>query len=230
MNAAELIALANDAGLILKINEKGGLRIDGRSAEEFVARYREHLVREKAAILALLRGEALLSDEDVAYQARMEFALAFHARLEMEAEPNVPGWLEWAFWCLFNDAMEGFVRWGLGEVWPQVQEVAQERSQAVALRERALERWANAHRERERHRYSARWDALDDEWRKKRDEIATECETWAWRAYLVEVALRNPEGSDQQQLDFWVDLSPWALWLARNGRAQGLVWSEREAA
>jgi len=230
MNAAELIALANDAGLILKINEKGGLRIDGRSAEEFVARYREHLVREKAAILALLRGEALLSDEDVAYQARMEFALAFHARLEMEAEPDVPGWLEWAFWCLFNDAMEGFVRWGLGEQWPQVQEAAQERPQAVALRERALERWAGAHRERERHRYSARWDALDDEWRKKRDEIATECETWAWRAYLVEVALRNPEGSDQRQLDFWVDLNPWALWLARNGRAQGLVWSEREAA
>jgi hypothetical protein len=230
MTAAELIALANEAGLILKINEKGGLRIDGKNADEFVARYREHLTREKAAILALLRGETLLSGEDTARQARMEFALAFHARLEVEAEKNIPGWLEWAFWCAFNDAMEGFVRWGLGEQWPQVQEAAQERSQAVAMRERALERWAGAHRERERHRYSARWDALDDEWRKKRDELAIEAETWAWRAYLVELALRNPEGNDQQQLDFWADLSPWALWLARNGRAYGLVWNDREAA
>ena len=230
MTASELVALAQQAGVTLEINTQGGLRVSGKTAEEFTGRYREHLTREKTAILALLRGETPLADEDIPRRARMEFALAFHTKLEVEAEPNVPGWLEWAFWCLFSDAMEGFVRWGLGEQWPQVQEVAQERSQAVALRERALERWANAHRERERHRYSARWDALDDEWRKKRDEIATECETWAWRAYLVEVALRNPEGSDQQQLDFWVDLSPWALWLARNGRAQGLVWSEREAA
>ena len=230
MTASELVALAQQAGVTLEINTQGGLRVSGKTAEEFTGRYREHLTREKTAILALLRGETPLADEDIPRRARMEFALAFHTKLEVEAEPNVPGWLEWAFWCLFSDAMEGFVRWGLGEQWPQVQEVAQERSQAVALRERALERWAGAHRERERHRYSARWDALDDEWRKKRDEIATECETWAWRAYLVEVALRNPEGSDQQQLDFWVDLSPWALWLARNGRAQGLVWSEREAA
>jgi hypothetical protein len=230
MTASELVALAQQAGVTLEINTQGGLRVSGKTAEEFTGRYREHLTREKAAILALLRGETPLADEDIPRQARMEFALAFQAKLEMEAEPNVPSWLEWAFWCLFNDAMEGFVRWGLGEQWPQVQEAFQERSQAVALRERALERWAGAHRERERHRYLARWDSLDEEWRKKRDELAIECETWAWRAYLVEVALRNPEGSDQQQLDFWVDLSPWALWLARNGRAQGLVWSEREAA
>ena len=230
MTASELVALAQQAGVTLEINTQGGLRVSGKTAEEFTGRYREHLTREKTAILALLRGETPLADEDIPRRARMEFALAFHTRLEMEAERNVPGWLEWAFWCLFSDAMEGFVRWGLGEQWPQVQEVAQERSQAVALRERALERWAGAHRERERHRYSARWDALDDEWRKKRDEIATECETWAWRAYLVEVALRNPEGSDQRQLDFWVDLNPWALWLAKNGRTWGLVWSDREAA
>jgi hypothetical protein len=230
MTASELVALAQQAGVTLEINKQGGLRVSGKTAEEFISRYREHLIREKTAILALLRGETPLADEDIPRQARMEFALAFHTRLEMEAERNVPGWLEWAFWCLFNDAMEGFVRWGLGEQWPQVQEAAQERSQAVALRERALERWASAHRERERHRYSARWDALDDEWRKKRDELHIECETWAWRAYLVEVALRNPEDNDQRQLDFWVDLSPWALWLAKNGRTWGLVWSDREAA
>ena len=230
MTASELVALAQQAGVTLEINTQGGLRVSGKTAEEFTGRYREHLTREKTAILALLRGETPLADEDIPRRARMEFALAFHTRLEMEAEPDVPGWLEWAFWCLFNDAMEGFVRWGLGEQWPQVQEAAQERSQAVALRERALERWAGAHRERERHRYSARWDALDDEWRKKRDELTIECETWAWRAYLVEVALRNPEGSDQRQLDFWVDLNPWALWLAKNGRTWGLVWSDREAA
>jgi len=230
MTASELVALAQQAGVTLEINTQGGLRVSGKTAEEFTGRYREHLTREKTAILALLRGETPLADEDIPRRARMEFALAFHTKLEVEAEPNVPGWLEWAFWCLFSDAMEGFVRWGLGEQWPQVQKVAQERSQAVALRERALERWAGAHRERERHRYSARWDALDDEWRKKRDELTIECETWAWRAYLVEVALRNPEGSDQRQLDFWVDLNPWALWLAKNGRTWGLVWSDREAA
>lgn len=231
MTASELVALAKDTGLILKINQQGGLRVDGRNADEFVARYREHLIQEKSAILALLRGETpLVPDEDIAHQARMEFAQAFAAKIEAESDPGVPEWLEWAFWCLFNDAMEGFISWGLGEQWPQVQEAAQERPQAIGMRERALTGWASWHRERERHRYSARWGDIGDVWIERRDQLALECEAWAWRAYLLELALRNPEGDDQQRLDLWVDLRPWALWLAHNGRANGLVWSDREAA
>lgn len=228
MTASELIALAKDAGLILKINQQGGLRVDGRNADEFVAHYREHLIHNKSAILALLRGETPpIPDEDIARQARLEFTLAFAARVEQDVDAGVPEWLEWAFWCLFADAMEGFVRWGLGEIWPQVQAAAEDPRQASEMRHRALEGWASWHRERERHRYSRQWGKENQAWASQRDELALEAETWAWRAYLLELALKNPQDSD---FDPWVDLRPWALFLARHGRRLGLVWSDREAA
>lgn len=222
MTAKELMEAAENAGCFFVV-EDNAFKLIGKDSQEFVQRYREEIKRNKQAIRALLRGETPpISDDDIAERARLEFTLAFYTKLEAEAEKGVPEWLEWAFWYLFNDAMEGFVRWGLGEHWPQVQEAAQERQQAIGMRERALERWARVHVKRERHRYKGEIEP--------RDQFALECETWAWRAYLVEVALRNPEGNDQQQLDLWVDLEAWALWLARNGRAHGLVWNDREAA
>lgn len=231
MTASELIALAKDAGLILKINQQGGLRVDGRNADEFVARYREYLIQQKSAILALLRGETPpIPDEDITRQARLEFALAFAARVEQEVDAGVPEWLEWAFWCLFADAMEGFVRWGLGEIWPQVQAAAEAPRQASEMRHRALEGWASWHRERERHRYSARWGNLDEARLVQQDQLGLECETWAWRAYLLELALKNPQAANESEIDPWVDLQPWAMFLAKNGRKLGLVWTDWRAA
>lgn len=229
MTASELIALAEDSGVFLTISPEGKLRVGGRGSEDFAARYREHLMREKGAILAILRGESTPQvDGDIQQRARLELALALSAKMEQELDPGIPEWLEWAFVSLFYDAMEGLVRWGLGDIWPQVQAVAQE--EVSGMRHRALVGWARSHRELERHRYSARWGVIDEPWKSRRDELALEAETWAWRAYLLEAALRNPEGDDLQRLDLWVDFRPWALWLSRNGQGNGLVWSDRGAA
>ncbi|MES4792090.1 MAG: hypothetical protein C4321_03090, partial [Chloroflexota bacterium] len=225
--ATELMRLAEEAGVMIGINEQGGLRFTGRRAEDFVRRHQEALIAAKGAILAILRGEP------ESLNPRMEFARAYQAKIEGEIDQGVPEWLEWAFCCLFNDAMQAFVRWGLGDSWTQVRDAASNPLQARGMRERALERWTKAHLERERHRYSARWGEMDDyhpAWRARRDELAQEAELWAWRAYLLEIARRNPEATQERDMDLWADLRPWALWLHRNGRANGLVWSDREAA
>lgn len=232
MNAIDLMRLAEESGLAFEINEQGGMRIIGKNAEEFAQRHREALVAAKPAILAILRGEPEPPAKPyiVPLNPRMEFALAYQAKIEGDIDQGIPEWLEWAFCCLFNDAMEGFVRWGLGDAWAQIQSAADDPSQARGMRERALERWARAHLERERHRYSARWGEMDDAWRVKRDELAQEAELWAWRAYLLEIAQRNSEATQEHDMDLWADLRPWALWLHRSGRAHGLVWNDREAA
>lgn len=228
MTAQELIRLAEENGL--HFYEEDGKLFLSRNEVEFISRYREEIKRLKPEILALLRGEPLpeSSEPQEALNPRLEFALAFAARVEQEVDAGVPEWLEWAFWCLFADAMEGFVRWGLDELWPRVQAAAEDRQQAAELRQRALEGWASWHRERERHRYTRQWGEADRAWEARRDELALEAETWAWRAYLLELALKNPQRSDD--LDPWVDLRPWALFLARHGRRLGLVWGDREAA
>lgn len=231
MTARELMEIAAAAGLQFFL-EGEGLRLGGIGAEDFAKRHREEIKRLKQEILAVLRGEPLPEAENAQEEpnSRLEFALAFAARMEQEVDAGAPEWLEWAFWCLFADAMEGFVRWGLGEVWPQVQAAAEDPHQASEMRHRALEGWASWHRERERHRYSRQWSEIDQAWEARRDELALETETWAWRAYLLELARHNPEITNEEALDPWVDLRPWALWLARNGKRLGLVWSDREAA
>ncbi|MCX7602125.1 MAG: hypothetical protein N2Z75_09335 [Meiothermus sp.] len=229
MTALELLQAAKMAGVQL-VEEEGRLSLEGaeENIEAFMARYGEILKARRKEVVTLLRGE--VADDTRRAQARLEFALAFSAKLEQEMDAGVPEWLEWAFWCLFNDAMEGFVRWGLGEMWLQVQEAALDRQQAAGMRQRALEGWASWYRERERHRYSARWGNLDEAWTAQRDQLALECETWAWRAYLLELALKNPQTANESEIDPWVDLRPWAVLLAKNGQKLGLVWTDRRAA
>lgn len=233
MTARELMEIAAAAGLQFFL-EGESLRLGGLGAEDFVKRYREDIKRLKPEILAILRGEPLPESEppkpQEALNPRLEFALAFAARVEQEVDAGVPEWLEWAFWCLFADAMEGFVRWGLDEIWPQVQAAAEDPRQASEMRRRALEGWASWHRERERHRYSARWGNLDEAWLAQRDQLGLEAETWAWRAYLLELALKNPQTANESEIDPWVDLRPWAVLLAKNGQKLGLVWTDRRAA
>lgn len=235
MTARDLLEEARRLGLILSVNESGGLRINGKpeAVGSYTAQHREMLAQEKRVLIDLVRGGdpetwGGRSSEEIARAARLEFALAYRAKIEAEFDPGVPEWLEWAFWCLFYDAMEGFVRWGLGEHWPQVREGAEDQSQAAGMRERALENWAGWHRERERH--SARWNRMTEEWISKRDELMLNAESWAWRAFLTELARHNPEAESQEQIDPWVDLRPWALYLTRWGRDLRLVWSDKEAA
>lgn len=233
MTARELMEIAAAAGLQFFL-EGESLRLGGPEAADFVKRYREEIRRLKQEILAVLRGEPEPLPESPKQQEepdpRLEFALVFAAKVEQEVDAGVPEWLEWAFWCLFADAMEGFVRWGLGDIWPQVQAAAEDSQRASEMRHRALEGWVSWHRERERHRYSRQWGKADQAWEARRDELALEAETWAWRAYLLELARHNLEALSEKTLDPWVDLRPWALWLARNGKRLGLVWSDREAA
>lgn len=224
--ALEVIREAEARGLRF-VEQDGRLGLEGpeevRAA--FRQEYGEVIPVLKGAILALLRGEARL---DEAMEARLEFALAFTAKLEAEAEEEagVPTWLAYATWCLVGDAMEGFVRWGLGDAWPAIQEACQDRAEARGLRERALERWAEAHSKREALRAELRWN--DPQWHLWMDQLGHEAETWAWRAWLVELALKNPGASSEAEKGFdpWVDLTPWVRYLARNGKRLRLVWRE----
>jgi hypothetical protein len=226
MTALEVLLAAQKAGVQL-VDEGGrlGLEGHGENINAFMARYGEALKARRKEVLALLRGEV---DEDTRRaQARLEFALAYTAKLDQESEgESAPDWLAYAVWCLVGDAMEGFVRWGLGDAWPAIQEACQDRAEAKGLRERALEKWAEAHSKREALRAELRWN--DPQWHLWMDQLGHEAETWAWRAFLVELALKNPGASSEVEKGFdpWVDLRPWAVWLARNGRSLGLAWRD----
>ena len=226
MTALEVLLAAQKAGVQL-VDEGGrlGLEGHGENINAFMARYGEALKARRKEVLALLRGEV---DEDTRRaQTRLEFALAYTAKLDQESEgESAPDWLAYAVWCLVGDAMEGFVRWGLGEDWPAIQEACQDRAEAKGLRERALEKWAEAHSKREALRAELRWN--DPQWHLWMDQLGHEAETWAWRAFLVELALKNPGASSEVEKGFdpWVDLTPWAVWLARNGRSLGLAWRD----
>ena len=220
--ALEVIREAEARGLRF-VERDGRLGLEGpeevRAA--FRQEYGEVIPVLKGAILALLRGEARL---DEAMEARLEFALAYEAKLEMEAEEDgAPAWLAYAMWCLLADALNGFVLRGLGDDWPKIQ-AAVASGKGRELRERALERWAEAYKAMEAHRFQMRWE--DEAWREELRRMGQEAELWAWRAWLVELARKNPEAETQDQLDPWVDLSPWVRLLAKHGRAWGLVWRE----
>ena len=226
MTALELLRAAQTAGVRL-VDEGGrlGLEGHGENINAFMTRYGEALKARRREVLALLRGEV---DEDTRRaQARLEFALAYTAKLDQESEgESAPDWLAYAVWCLVGDAMEGFVRWGLGDAWPAIQEACQDRAEARGLRERALERWAEAHKRREMLRAEMRWN--DPQWHYQMEELGSQAETWAWRAFLVELALRNPQAGNEMEAGFdpWVDLAPWAHYLAQNGRRLRLAWRE----
>lgn len=229
MTALELLKAAKRYGVEL-VEVDGRLSLEGaeENIQAFLARYGEALKARKKEVLALLRGEVAEDEDARRAQARLEFALAFTAKLEAEAEEErgVPDWLAYATWCLVGDAMEGFVRWGLGDAWSAIQEACQDRAEARGLRERALERWAVAHRRREALRAEMRWN--DPQWHYHMEELGLQAETWAWRAFLVELALRNPQAGSEMEAGFdpWVDLRPWVAWFARNGKRLGLVWKE----
>lgn len=220
--ALEVIREAEARGLRF-VEQDGRLGLEGpeevRAA--FRQEYGEVIPVLNGTILALLRGEARL---DEAMEARLEFALAYEAKLETEAEEDgAPAWLAYAMWCLLADALNGFVLRGLGEDWPKIQ-AAVASGKGRELRERALERWAEVYKAMEAHRVQMRWE--DEAWREELCRMGQEAELWAWRAWLVELARKNPEAETQDQLDPWVDLRPWAVWLARNGRSLGLAWRD----
>lgn len=226
MTALELLRAAQATGVRL-VDEGGrlGLEGHGENINAFMARYGEALKARRKEVLALLRGEV---DEDTRRaQARLEFALAYTAKLDQESEgESAPDWLAYAVWCLVGDAMEGFVRWGLGDAWPAIQEACQDRAEARGLRERALERWAEAHRRREALRAEMRWN--DPQWHLWMEQLGQEAEMWAWRAFLVELALKNPNAQSEmdQGFDPWVDLAPWVHYMVQNGRRLRLAWRE----
>ena len=229
MTALELLKAAKRYGVeLVEVDGRLGLEGAEENIQAFMARYGEALKARKKEVLALLRGEVAEDEDTRRAQARLEFALAFTAKLEAEAEEErgVPDWLAYATWCLVSDAMEGFVRWGLGDAWPAIREACQDRAEARGLRERALEKWAEAHRKREALRAELRWN--DPLWRFQMEELGNEAETWAWRAFLVELALRNPDVPDEAAPGFdpWVDLGPWARYLAQNGGRLRLIWRE----
>jgi len=225
MSLAELVKALDEEGLTLAV-EGGRPKFVGNleAARAFLARHREELTRYRG-----LLAHFLITTQDDTQEAREVFALAYEAKLRAEAEEeigrNVPYWLAYAFWCLLTDALSGYVRWGLERyTWAALLETVEE-SQHVGLEIRALERWARAHATREAHLFACRFG--DPEWEARKEELALEAESWAWRAWLVALAVRNRRGVSR--LDPWVDLSPWVRLLAKHGRAWRLVFREEAA-
>ncbi len=225
MSLAELVKALDEEGLTLAV-EGGRPKFVGNveAARAFLARYREELNAYRG-----LLAHFLITTQDDTPEAREEFALAYEAKLRAEAEEeigrNVPYWLAYAFWCLFTDALSGYVRWGLERyTWAALLEAVEE-GQHVGLEVRALERWARAHLTREAHLFACRFG--DPEWEARKEELANEAEVWAWRAWLVALAVRNRRGVSW--LDPWVDLSPWVRLLAQHGRAWRLAFREEAA-
>jgi hypothetical protein len=225
MSLAELLKALDEEGLTLAV-EGGRPKFVGNleAAKAFLARHREELTRYRG-----LLAHFLITTQDDTQEAREAFALAYEAKLRAEAEEeigrDVPHWLAYAFWCLLADALSGYVRWGLERcTWAALLEAVEE-GQYVGLEVRALERWAQAHLAREAHLAALRFE--DPAWVEEKEELALEAETWAWRAWLVALAIRNRRGVSR--LDPWVDLSPWVRLLAKNGRAWRLAFREEAA-
>jgi hypothetical protein len=225
MNLAKLLKALDEEGLTLAV-EEGRPKFVGNleAAKAFLARHREEMTRYRD-----LLGHFLTTTQDDTQEAREAFALAYEAKLRAEAEEeigrNVPYWLAYVFWCLLADALSGYVRWGLERyTWAALLEAVEE-GQHAGLEVRALERWARAHLAREAHLAALRFE--DPAWVEKKEELANEAEAWAWRAWLVALAIRNRRGVSR--LDPWVDLSPWVRLLAKHGRAWRLVFREEAA-
>jgi hypothetical protein len=225
MSLAELVKALDEGGLTLAV-EEGRPKFVGNveAARAFLARHREEL-----NVYRDLLAHFLITTQDDTQEAREEFALAYEAQLRGESEEeigrNVPYWLAYAFWCLLTDALLGYIRWGLERyTWAGLLEAVEE-GQHVGLEVRALERWAQAHLAREAHLAALRFE--DPAWVEKKEELALEAEAWAWRVWLVALAVRNRRG--ESRLDPWVDLSPWVRLLAKHGRAWRLVFREEAA-
>jgi hypothetical protein len=225
MSLAELVKALDEEGLTLAV-EDGRPKFVGNveAARAFLARHREEMAHYRN-----LLAHFLTTTQDDTQEAREEFAMAYEAKLRAESEEeigrNVPYWLAYAFWCLLADALSGYVRWGLERyTWAALLEAVEE-GQYAGLEVRALERWARAHLAREAHLAALRFE--DPAWVEKKEELANEAEAWAWRAWLVALAIRNRRGVNR--LDPWVDLSPWVRYLAKNGRAWGLAFREEAA-
>jgi len=225
MSLAELMKALDEEELTLAV-EGGRPKFVGNleAARAFLARHQEELTRYRD-----LLAHFLITTQDDAQEAREAFAMAYEARLRVEAEEeigrNVPYWLAYAFWCLLTDTLSGYVRWGLERyIWAALLEAVEE-GRYVGLEVRALERWAQAHLAREAHLATLRFE--EPAWVEKKEELALEAEAWAWRAWLVALAVRNRRGVSR--LDPWVDLSPWVCLLAKHGRAWRLAFREEAA-
>jgi hypothetical protein len=224
VNLAELVKALDEEGLTLAV-EGGRPKFVGnvKAARAFLARHREELTRYRG-----LLAHFLTTIQDDTQEAREAFALAYEAKLRAEAEEEIGRnvyWLAYAFWCLLTDALSGYVRWGLERyTWAALLEAVEE-GQHVGLEVRALEHWARAHLAREAHLAALRFE--DPAWVEEKEELANEAEAWAWRAWLVALAIRNRRGVSR--LDPWVDLSPWVRLLARHGRAWRLAFREEVA-
>jgi|GEM_PF-2936566 len=225
MSLAELVKALDEEGLTLAV-EGGRPKFVGNleAARAFLARHREEMAHYRD-----LLAHFLITTQDDIQEAREAFALAYEAKLRAEAEEeigrNVPYWLAYASWCLLTDALSGYIRWGLERyTWAALLEVVEE-GQHVGLEVRALERWARAHATREAHLAALRFE--NPAWVEKKEELALEAESWAWRAWLVALAVRNRRGVSR--LDPWVDLSPWVRLLAKHGRAWRLAFREEAA-
>jgi len=225
MSLVELVKALDEEGLTLAV-EDGRPKFVGNleAARAFLARHREEMAHYRD-----LLAHFFVTTQDDTQEAREAFALAYEAKLRAEAEEeigrNVPYWLAYAFWCLLTDALSGYVRWGLERyTWAALLEAVEE-GQHVALEVRALERWAQAHLAREAHLAALRFE--EPAWVEKKEELANEAEAWAWRAWLVALAIRNRRGVSR--LDPWADLSPWVRLLAKHGRTWRLVFREEAA-
>ncbi|ALJ90043.1 hypothetical protein [Thermus aquaticus] len=225
MSLAELVKALDEEGLTLAV-EGGRPKFVGNveAARAFLARHREEMAHYRG-----LLAHFLITTQDDTSEAREEFTMAYEAKLRAEAEEeigrNVPYWLAYAFWCLLTDALSGYVRWGLERyTWAALLEAVEE-GQHVGLEVRALARWARAHLAREAHLAVLRFE--DPAWVEKKEKLANEAEAWAWRAWLVALAVRNRRGVSR--LDPWVDLSPWVRLLAKHGRAWRLAFREEAA-
>ncbi len=222
MTFAELVKALDEEGLTLVV-EGGRPRFRGNieAARAFLAQHREVLTHYRDLLAHFIN-----TTQDDTPEAREEFALAYETKLRAEAEEeigrNVPYWLAYAFWCLLTDALSGYVRWGLERyTWAALLEAVEEGGYA-GLESRALGRWAQAHLARESHLVALRFE--DPAWVEKKEELALGAESWAWRAWLAALAAHNRPVAER--LDPWVDISPWARILAKNGREWGLAFKE----